>query len=191
MGRKGIRALLEEILDEEIVVDLPDGRVNKETVETALYRTAVKRALDPRNRLGMESLRFITEYVHGAPTKKVDLTIGVDPYENMSEEELYAIQERLMKGAINGSHVITPKDPTRVLESGKRDEIISGVLAARGRDEEGQLVRARGAAPGSDEADQGAREAAGAGGAGASGAGADAFTLPEGTDDLLIGPWDR
>jgi len=178
--RRGIKELISKVLDEETSIETYDGKLDKATVEEALIRVTVKRAMDPRARLGMEAHRFLTEYLYGKPVQPTALMVkNFSELDDMSEEELLKKQSEIMRGALNGDFTDSPEDPSRVLEPGERTEIIHGLLEARGdvRSKGGQATAAR-----REEAERVAEEI--------EQAAIESYVAPEGTDDLLSGIWD-
>lgn len=131
---KSIAALIAKVLSEELVEEI-DGKLERVTLEEAIIRTTAKRALDPRNRLGMDATRFLTEYQYGKPVQPVGVDRrfdGGDEYGEYTEAELEEIQEGILKGAMGGHDQLTPKDPGRFIEEGRRDQIVQSVLESRG-----------------------------------------------------------
>lgn len=142
MGRKSIRALIEKVVNEETHYLTEEGKLEVCTLEEAYIRTAAKRAMDPKNRLGMESTRFLTEYQYGKPTENVKVSRAVESeFDEMSEEELLEAQYEIMGGAISATTKATPQDPGRFIEEGRRAEIIQGVVESRGEDSFEKLRR--------------------------------------------------
>lgn len=135
MKNKGIKALIEKVLEEEVLEEI-GGRLEAVTMEEAIIRAAARRAMDMKNRLGMEATRFLTEYQYGKPVQPT--VIGVSrfdsSYDEFSDEELREIEDKLLKGAMGGHTELTQKDPGRFIEEGRRDQIIQGVVKARGED---------------------------------------------------------
>lgn len=129
--RQHISKLIEKVFDEETYYLDGGGRMDRCTMEEAMVRVAMKRALDPRSKLGLESTRFMTEYVYGKAIQPVMAVAGLDEaYEDLSEEELLEKQSKLLQGALHGSFARGEKDPSRVLEEGDRAAVIQGVLDA-------------------------------------------------------------
>jgi len=131
---KSIAALIAKVLSEELVEEI-DGKMERVTLEEAIIRTTAKRALDPRNRLGMDATRFLTEYQYGKPVQPVGLERrfdGDDEYGEYTEAELEEIQDGILKGAMGGHTELTPKDPGRFIEEGRRDSIVQDILESRG-----------------------------------------------------------
>ena len=133
--KKSISALIAEVLAETVHEEV-DGKMENMTWEKAIIRTAAKRAMDPRNRLGMEATRFLTEYQYGKPVQPVgfDKRHEFGEYEDLTVEQLQEIEDNLLKGAMGAHAEITPKDPGRYVEEKRRVEAVQTVLVARGED---------------------------------------------------------
>ena len=131
--RKHIAELINKVLDEETHIVDHDGKMTRGTMEEALVRVTVKRALDPRSRLGMEAQRFLTEYQYGKPVQPTAIAFrNTNKYDDLDTDELYKRQMELFKGGMCGSFDVTPEDPTRVIGEEQRAEVVQHLLDTRG-----------------------------------------------------------
>lgn len=136
MKPKGIQALIAKVLSEETVQEI-NGKIENVTLEEAIIRATARRALDAKNRLGMEATRFLTEYQYGKPVQPVAAVIGrfgSDTYDEYSEDELKEIEEKILRRAKGGHADTSQKDPGRFIEEGRRDQIVQAVVESRGED---------------------------------------------------------
>jgi hypothetical protein len=173
--RRNIAELISKVLDEEIVSQDFEGKIDQTTVEEALVRVTVKRALDPRSRLGMEAQRYLTEYVYGKPVQPSAVVFkNISEFDDMDTDVLYQRQLELLKGAMNGDYVESSEDPTRFIEAGQRDEVIQHLLTTRGD------VRAAGREAAAERKEEREKERTES---------IETVTYEE-TDELLQGMWD-
>jgi len=135
MKVKSIAAIIDKVLSEETHVDV-DGRLEAVTLEEAIIRAAARRALDPKNRLGMEATRYLTEYQYGKPVQPMAVATGRfgNGYDELSDDDLRELETTILKGAMGGHAELTPRDPGRFIEEGRRGEIIQAVVDTRGED---------------------------------------------------------